>query len=182
MREAGSVESSYSESGLNTGKTLSEKFYLGGKNATSREFIIKSPLRKPIALTKIKHTGKASTDHAIEALANAYPAQLGSLELVYSLTQNQDLAWAGLYAMYPDYSYDQFPYPNTNNSELTENWILMIDDSDLPNSRWYSGTSIYRPVCMHFADSKHILLNGIKICTLNTNPAVIQVRIKTSCA
>jgi beta-galactosidase len=35
---------------------------------------------------------------------------------------------------------------------------------------------------MHFADSKHILLNGIKISTLSANPAVIQVRIKTSCA
>jgi hypothetical protein len=58
LTEVGSVESSCSESGLNTGKTLSEKFYLGGKNATRREFIIKSPLRKPIALTKIKHTAK----------------------------------------------------------------------------------------------------------------------------
>jgi hypothetical protein len=44
--------------------------------------------------------------------------------------------------MYPDYSYDQFPYPNTNNSELLENWILLIDDSDQPNSRWYLGTGI----------------------------------------
>ncbi|MDR1643487.1 MAG: copper amine oxidase N-terminal domain-containing protein [Clostridiales bacterium] len=133
LTEVGSVESSYTELDFNTSKILSEKFYLGGKEVTKREFQEQSPVREPIGLTKIEYTSKEVTDFAIDALLSAYPLRVGDPGLNYSLTQDQDLAWTGLYALYPDFSYDQFPYPNVNNSELPENWVLMIDGTFVPS-------------------------------------------------
>lgn len=52
-------------------------------------------------------------------------------------------------------------------------------NSDQPNSRWYSGAGIYRPVNMYVGDKNHIKLNGIKIRTMSLNPAIIEVEVKT---
>jgi beta-galactosidase len=40
-------------------------------------------------------------------------------------------------------------------------------NSDQPNSRWYSGTGIYRPVHLYVMEKQHIELNGVKIRTLS---------------
>lgn len=57
-----------------------------------------------------------------------------------------------------------------------ENVIKVIaDNSKCPNSRWYSGSGIYRPVYLHIKEKAHIALNGIKISTKSINPAVINV-------
>ncbi|MDR1092843.1 MAG: DUF4982 domain-containing protein [Clostridiales bacterium] len=52
-------------------------------------------------------------------------------------------------------------------------------NADQPNSRWYSGAGIYRPVSMYVSEKEHIALNGVKIRTLNYNPATIEVRVRT---
>ncbi len=50
-----------------------------------------------------------------------------------------------------------------------ENEIRVIArNADQPNSRWYSGSGIYRPVWMYVADKKHIVVNGVKVRTLGT--------------
>lgn len=65
----------------------------------------------------------------------------------------------------------------------SKNFIqVFAHNADQPNSRWYSGAGIYRPVIMHVADKEHILLNGVKIKTLQIHPAVIEIEVKTSCA
>lgn len=62
-----------------------------------------------------------------------------------------------------------------------ENEIRVIArNSDQPNSRWYSGAGIYRPVSLIVQDVKRILPDGIKVRTLSINPAVIEVCVKTS--
>lgn len=62
-----------------------------------------------------------------------------------------------------------------------ENTLRVIArNADQPNSRWYSGSGIYRPVFMYVADRAHILPNGVKIRTLSVSPAEVEVRIKTS--
>ena len=53
-------------------------------------------------------------------------------------------------------------------------------NADQPNSRWYSGAGIYRPVQLWTGGEQHILLNGVKIRTLSLQPAVVEVRVKTS--
>ncbi|MCD8307367.1 MAG: glycoside hydrolase family 2 protein [Clostridia bacterium] len=46
-----------------------------------------------------------------------------------------------------------------------------------PNSRWYSGAGIYRPVWLHVQEQAHINMNGIKIRTAQINPAVVEVKV-----
>jgi beta-galactosidase len=62
-----------------------------------------------------------------------------------------------------------------------ENEIRVIArNADQPNSRWYSGAGLYRPVNLFVADKQHILLNGVKIRTLQTEPAIVEVTVKTN--
>lgn len=62
-----------------------------------------------------------------------------------------------------------------------ENEIKVIArNADQPNSRWYSGTGIYRPAYLYVGEEKHIPVNGVKIRTLSYDPARIEVVVKTS--
>jgi beta-galactosidase len=64
-----------------------------------------------------------------------------------------------------------------------ENQIRVIArNADQPNSRWYSGAGIYRPVWLYLFPEKHILPNGIKISTLDWKKGEIQLEVKTSAA
>lgn len=56
---------------------------------------------------------------------------------------------------------------------------VIARNSDQPNSRWYSGAGIYRPVNMYVAGDRHIALNGVKVRTLSIEPAVVEVKVKT---
>lgn len=57
-----------------------------------------------------------------------------------------------------------------------ENTIVVIaDNSDMPNSRWYTGAGIYRPVWLYIGEESHIDMEGVKISTLSYNPARILI-------
>lgn len=61
-----------------------------------------------------------------------------------------------------------------------ENEVLVIaDNSRLPNSRWYTGGGIYRPVWLWTAAKQHIRFEGVRVTTLSISPAVI--RVETDC-
>lgn len=63
----------------------------------------------------------------------------------------------------------------------TENKLSVIaENAKQPNSRWYTGTGIYRPVRLHLLDGEHIELNGIKITTLSIDPAVVEIKVRTN--
>lgn len=85
-------------------------------------------------------------------------------------------------AMHRPYGYTNFyVYSDEFLDYDAENEIAVkVYNSDQPNSRWYSGSGIYRPVNMYVADKEHILLNGIKIRTISINPAKIEVDVRTS--
>ncbi|HHV11556.1 MAG TPA: glycoside hydrolase family 2 protein [Clostridiales bacterium] len=60
-----------------------------------------------------------------------------------------------------------------------ENTIRVIaDNEDLPNSRWYTGSGIYRPVWLWVGGKKHIRPDGIKISTLSYEPARIRIEVE----
>ena len=60
-----------------------------------------------------------------------------------------------------------------------ENEIKVVaDNSKQPNSRWYSGSGIYREVYLYVADKTHIAFNGVKIRTLSLHPAKISIEIE----
>jgi beta-galactosidase/beta-glucuronidase len=60
-----------------------------------------------------------------------------------------------------------------------ENTIKVIArNNDQPNSRWYTGSGIYRPVWLLLSGKKHITNDGIKISTLSYSPT--KIRMDTS--
>lgn len=56
---------------------------------------------------------------------------------------------------------------------------VIVRNADQPNSRWYSGAGIYRPVKLWTAERDYIKLNGVKLRILSLGPAQIQVKIAT---
>ncbi len=52
-----------------------------------------------------------------------------------------------------------------------------VDHSQLPDSRWYSGAGIYRPVWLLLGNEEHIEPDGIRITTVSYYPAIIDVEI-----
>lgn len=88
----------------------------------------------------------------------------------------------GKKAAYRPYGYTNF-YVDTEGffQYGKENEIKVIArNADQPNSRWYSGTGIYRPAYLYVGEEKHIPVNGVKIRTLSYDPARIEVVVKTS--
>lgn len=57
-----------------------------------------------------------------------------------------------------------------------ENTITVtVDNSRLPNSRWYTGSGIYRPVNLIVGNKVHINWQGVRISTVSYKPAKIRV-------
>ncbi len=59
-----------------------------------------------------------------------------------------------------------------------ENRIRVVVDNHLvPNSRWYSGAGIYRPVWLWVGEQRHIQPEGIRVTALSHDPAQILVEV-----
>ena len=79
------------------------------------------------------------------------------------------------------YGYTTFTVELTGLNYDAENTLTVVaDNSKLPNSRWYTGSGIYRPVWLHVGDAEHIAYQGVKITTLSIDPAVIRVETKAT--
>jgi len=57
---------------------------------------------------------------------------------------------------------------------------VTADNRDTPNSRWYSGAGIYRPVWLWIGERAHIRPEGVRITTVSYAPAEISVEVETS--
>lgn len=81
------------------------------------------------------------------------------------------------------YGYTNFYVDITDHIQFGQDNLIQViaRNADQPNSRWYSGAGIYRPVNLWVSDKEHILMNGVRIQTISTNPAKIEVQVKTSC-
>ncbi len=79
------------------------------------------------------------------------------------------------------YGYSQFEVALDGLRYGEENEITVIaDNSQTPNSRWYAGAGIYRPVWLVQGSADHIPLDGLRVTTLSHDPAVIRVETKTT--
>ena len=77
------------------------------------------------------------------------------------------------------YGYTGFTLPLENLNYDGENTITVVaDNSQLPNSRWYTGSGIYRPVWIHVGNE--IAYRGVKITTVSVNPAVVKVEVNAT--
>ena len=83
-------------------------------------------------------------------------------------------------ALHPN-GYTHFYVALTGRLTPGEHTLAVIArNADQPNSRWYTGAGIYRPVTLWVADRAHIAVNGVKIRTVSIEPAEIAVQVQTT--
>jgi beta-galactosidase len=77
---------------------------------------------------------------------------------------------------YSSFSYDISPYLDFNNENVI---AVRVDNSQQVNSRWYSGSGIYRHVWMVATEAVHIAQWGVAITTPGVSSKKATVQIKT---
>lgn len=79
---------------------------------------------------------------------------------------------------YHAYGYMQFAFELNEVMKVGADNVLKVevDNSKMKNSRWYSGSGIYRPVNLWVQEPGEPSRNGIQVTTLSLNPATIQVK------
>ena len=75
------------------------------------------------------------------------------------------------------YGYSNFFVELTDKIRIGEENILHVHThcSQVPNSRWYPGNGIYRPVKLWIGEREHIVPDGIRVCTVSYEPAVVTI-------
>lgn len=77
------------------------------------------------------------------------------------------------------YGYSPFFVILDGHIKAGENIILVkTDNSQQPDSRWYSGAGIYRPVWLHIQPKDHIAIEGIRVKTVSIDPTVMEVSVE----
>jgi len=94
--------------------------------------------------------------------------------------RNANVTINGEEAAYCPYGYTNFYVPASKYLKPGAKNVIkvFVDNADEPNSRWYTGSGIYRPVSMYVLDPLHIDLNGIKVGTVSYAPEKIEVKVK----
>ena len=94
--------------------------------------------------------------------------------------RNAEVRINGQKAGFRPYGYTNFYVDCDAFVQPGENLVEVIaQNTDQPNSRWYSGAGIYRPVQLWRGPKEHIELNGVRITTLSVNPVKVRVDVKT---
>ena len=77
---------------------------------------------------------------------------------------------------YSSFSYDLSPYLDFNSENVI---AVKVDNSQQLNSRWYSGSGIYRHIWMMVTNGVHIAKWGVAIATPDVSSEKATVQIKT---
>jgi beta-galactosidase len=77
---------------------------------------------------------------------------------------------------YMSFYYDLSPYTRKGENIIS----VRVDNSLQPNSRWYSGSGIYRHVWLHIADRLHVARWGTYITIPAVDSAAAEVVVRTS--
>lgn len=79
---------------------------------------------------------------------------------------------------YIGFRYELTPYLKYGNAQ---NCIAVrVDNSRQPNSRWYSGSGIYRNVWLQLNDPLHIVHRGTSVLTPEVNKVQASIQLKTT--
>jgi len=77
---------------------------------------------------------------------------------------------------YSSFSYNLSPYLDFNGDNVI---AVRVDNSQQLNSRWYSGSGIYRHVWMIATDPVHVANWGVAVTTPNVSSKMAAVQVKT---
>lgn len=79
------------------------------------------------------------------------------------------------------YGYTTFAVELTGLNYGADNTLtVIVDNSKTPNSRWYSGAGIYRPVWLYVGEKAHIVYQGVKITPISGGTAKVKVETKVT--
>lgn len=79
------------------------------------------------------------------------------------------------------YGYSNFYVPLTGLVYGNENVLrVLVDNTKTPNSRWYSGAGIYRPIWLWTGGQEHIVLDSVRVTTLDYQTGRIQIDVETT--
>lgn len=97
--------------------------------------------------------------------------------LFEGIYQTADILINGQLAAQVKYGYAETevnitPYLCLDGENVVE---VLADNSKQPNSRWYSGAGIYRPVNLWVLEPDGLVLDGIQVKTISIQPAIVQV-------
>ena len=96
--------------------------------------------------------------------------------------KNATVALNGRELAFHPYGYTAFSVPLERLKFGEKNTLTVTaDNSKLPNSRWYTGSGIYRPVWLYVGGESRIERGGVKITTLGISPARIRVDTAATC-
>lgn len=76
---------------------------------------------------------------------------------------------------YTNFYVDAAPYLAPGGSNEI---VVTVDNSEEPNSRWYSGSGIYRAVKLMVGNKTHIDVDGVRVVTRSIRPAVITIETR----
>jgi beta-galactosidase len=77
---------------------------------------------------------------------------------------------------YISFRYDLTPYLNLSGKNLI---AVQVDNSQQPNSRWYTGSGIYRNVWLSATDKIHIAHWGVYVTTPDISASKARVQVET---
>ena len=97
--------------------------------------------------------------------------------------QNSDVWINGQHVGHRPYGYVSFYYDITPHLKAGENVIAVrVDNSRQPNSRWYSGSGIYRHVWLTMTDPLHVAQWGTFVTTPEVDSTRASVEVRTRLA
>ena len=90
--------------------------------------------------------------------------------------KNAAVSLNGKQLTFRPYGYTNFFVELEDLKTGAENTLTVVaDNSKLPNSRWYSGAGIYRPVWLYVCEENGLRPQSVKISTVSIDPAVIHI-------
>ncbi len=96
--------------------------------------------------------------------------------------ENSDVWLNGVHLGRQPYGYAGFAYdltPHLRGAGQPNVLAVRVDNSAQPNSRWYSGSGIYRHVWLEATDSLHVASWGTQVTTPAVSAATATVRLRT---
>jgi len=135
--------------------------------------------------------GDFSEDHPSGSGGGALPGGIGWYRKSFFLDQSYegkkvfidfDGVYNGIHLGHRPFGYISFRYDLTPHLKFdTENVIsVRVDNSEQPNSRWYSGCGIYRNVWLTSVDPVYVDLWGVYVTTPEITEDNAVVNVKTT--
>ena len=141
--------------------------------------------------------GEFSDTNPAGASGGALPGGVGWYRKTFSLAErdsgrlvfiefdgiyrNSEVWINGQYLGKRPYGYSSFRYELTPHLHKASNVIAVrVDNSQQPNSRWYSGSGIYRHVRLVTTSPVHVDQWGTSVTTPEATPATARVTIRTT--